>query len=269
MTVTINNIRAQFHLNPPLITFMQGCDMSIPSIRDTLRQIEESEEGRSQPFPQIVTASGNQDFSELQDGSIMSALTIRVLTPYTCDFEAGPLPFSTDSGNILFTAVSSPGAIVKINNAVGSMLVSSGGSIPTATEIASEVWNTQMTTHRLSGSAGSDILSASLGQSTPIDYQEVATSVWNEPLTNYASGSAGYTVMTVEQKTSNISGTLENGVGLSPSQSMMLLEMYRLLGLDPTLPLVISTTNKKVPVDGSIINQTITKVGQTATIQRV
>lgn len=127
MTVTINNVRAQFHLSPPIITFLQGANMGVPTIRNTLRQIEETEEGRGQSFRQIVTASGNLDFSENMDGSSASALTIRVLAPYVCAFEAGPIPFNSTLGNILFTSVQSPGAVVKINNAVGAMLVSTGG----------------------------------------------------------------------------------------------------------------------------------------------
>jgi hypothetical protein len=64
------------------------------------------------------------------------------------------------------------------------------------------------------------------------------------------------------------------GQGLTSQQTTMLLEMYRLLGLDPTKPLVVDTpTNgsgyRRVPANGSEINQTIEKTGTTTTVTRV
>jgi hypothetical protein len=56
---------------------------------------------------------------------------------------------------------------------------------------------------------------------------------------------------------------------LTPTQSTMLLEIYRLYGLDPTKPLVVSTSARKVPASGSDIDQTITDNSGTITIQRV
>jgi hypothetical protein len=130
MTVTLDNVRVQFHTSPPRVTFLQGANMAVPSVRDTLRAIEETDEGRAAPFYSgrggcICVASGNEDFSEVQDGSSLNALTVRILSPFICDFEAGPLPFSTSRGNLLFTGQDSPGAIVKINNAVGSIMLNS------------------------------------------------------------------------------------------------------------------------------------------------
>lgn len=55
---------------------------------------------------------------------------------------------------------------------------------------------------------------------------------------------------------------------LSNTQQTMLLEMYRILGLDPTLPLVVTPTTRKVPLDGSEIEQSIVKVGSTVTVTR-
>lgn len=119
MTVTINNIQVDFHLSPPTITFLQGCSMVIDDIRDTLRAIEETDEGRAQPTTSIVKASGNEAFST--DGSVKNALTITILSPYVMKFEAGAIPFQSSVGNLLGTFIDSPGAIVQINNAVGSL----------------------------------------------------------------------------------------------------------------------------------------------------
>ena len=119
MTVTVNNVRVEFHVNPPLVTFLQGCDMEIAALQDAFRLIEETDEGRAQPFPQIIKASGNENFSA--DGSVKNALTMTVLPPYVMQFEAGAAPFQTSVGNLLGTFVNSPGAIVQINNAVGAL----------------------------------------------------------------------------------------------------------------------------------------------------
>ncbi len=47
---------------------------------------------------------------------------------------------------------------------------------------------------------------------------------------------------------------LENGLGLTNNQATMLLELYRLMGLDPTRPLIVNSTTRTA---GSEINQTI------------
>lgn len=123
MTVTVNSVKVDFHLNPPLITFLQGCGMTIPALQDAFRLIEESSEGRGQPFSKIIKASGNENFS--LDGSVKNALTVTVLSPYVMGFESGAIPFQTGVGNILGTFVDSPGAIVQINNAVGALSLNS------------------------------------------------------------------------------------------------------------------------------------------------
>jgi hypothetical protein len=123
VTVTVSNVQVEFHLNPPLVTFLQGCDMTIAALQDAFREIEESEEGRAQPFNQIIKASGNENFNA--DGSVKNALTMTVLPPYEMKFEAGAVPFQTQIGNLLGTFVNSPGAIVQINNAVGALSLNS------------------------------------------------------------------------------------------------------------------------------------------------
>ena len=54
--------------------------------------------------------------------------------------------------------------------------------------------------------------------------------------------------------------TLESNPGLTPSQATMLLEMYELLGLDPTKPLVVTTSARTA---GSISQMIITSDSQT------
>lgn len=125
MPLTINNIQVELYSNPPLITFLQGCDMSVPNIRDTLRQVEESDyakdyagavssKGTAKGW--IVEASGNFPFSDVES----TALTVAILSPFAMAFQAGAIPFQTSAGNLVGTFVNSPGAIVQINNAVGA-----------------------------------------------------------------------------------------------------------------------------------------------------
>lgn len=55
--------------------------------------------------------------------------------------------------------------------------------------------------------------------------------------------------------------------GLTPSQENMLLEMYRLLGLDPTRPLIVTQTTRTAGIE---ISQSITDVPNTSTtVQRL
>lgn len=126
MSVTINNITVDFVANPPTVTFLQGADMDVLNIRDTLRQIELSDEGRMQEASPdlrgfIVKSSGRESF----DATTTNALTVTILPPFVMQFQAGAAPFQTTNGNLLGTFVDSPGAIVQINNAVGSTFFNS------------------------------------------------------------------------------------------------------------------------------------------------
>lgn len=59
------------------------------------------------------------------------------------------------------------------------------------------------------------------------------------------------------------------GQGLTSTEATMLLEMYKLLGLDPTKPLVVSPTRRYVGPSGSPdIDQTIGVAGTTVTATR-
>lgn len=127
MATTINNIKVDFGLgaNPPRVTFLQGANMDVTNIRDTIRQIEESTEGRDAPGAVsskgdakgwIARAGGNFEFSSAES----SALTVQIMPPFDIFFEAGPIPFQTSLGSLLGTFSYSPGAIVQVNNAIGA-----------------------------------------------------------------------------------------------------------------------------------------------------
>jgi hypothetical protein len=77
----------------------------------------------------------------------------------------------------------------------------------------------------------------------------------------------GYTTSR-SAKIDNLDVTVSS-VGLTSTQQTMLLEMYRLLGLDPTKPLIVTDTSRAVG-GGAGISQTITEgPANTFTVQRV
>lgn len=59
--------------------------------------------------------------------------------------------------------------------------------------------------------------------------------------------------------------TLENNPGMTPTQATMLLEMYNLLGLDPTKPLFVSKTSRTA----GTINQSIAATEDLTVVTRV
>ncbi len=125
MSVILNFIEVDFNSNPPVVKFLQGNDMSVENIRDTLRAIEESEDGRMQEHKKIIKVGGHEDFDPENPGANQGSLTVTVLSPYQMEFEPGPLAFKSSEGNLLGTYIESPGAIVQINNAVGAVQLNS------------------------------------------------------------------------------------------------------------------------------------------------
>lgn len=68
-----------------------------------------------------------------------------------------------------------------------------------------------------------------------------------------------YTVLVSLERSSLPQGI---GSGLTGEQVTMLLEMYRILGLDPTIPLVVSDTQRRF----GDVSQTISEDGQTGEV---
>ena len=141
-SVTINNIKVDFSTNPPRVTFLQGCDMNIFSIQDTIRAIEESEQGMLSEFRLIAKIWGNENFSA--DGSQKDALSLQIQSPFVIDFELGPIPFASSQGNLLGTFVQQS---VQINNAIGAVSLDSA-------EIEYAIFNGGVTYDEDNGYAG-------------------------------------------------------------------------------------------------------------------
>ena len=78
---------------------------------------------------------------------------------------------------------------------------------------------------------------------------------------------ANQQILIVSGGVSAVQQTIEStGGALTPTQATMLLEMYNLLGLDPTKPLVVSPSQRTAGID---IDQTITQNGSVVTVTRV
>lgn len=96
---------------------------------------------------------------------------------------------------------------------------------------------------------------------------QVAEAVWQKSIpSDYAAGSAGQKLGALPS--ANDIATIVSGSGLTPAQATMLLELYRLGGLDPTRPLVVSSTRRRVPESGSDIDQRILDNGGVITVER-
>jgi len=81
--------------------------------------------------------------------------------------------------------------------------------------------------------------------------EEVRDAVWGADISSYPSGTAG----------SKLNDQIN---GLTPAQSTMLLELYNIMGLDPTKPLLVTNTSR---VAGDIV-QTIDTNTTSTTVQR-
>lgn len=96
---------------------------------------------------------------------------------------------------------------------------------------------------------------------------DVADAVWQKNVPgSYAVGSAGQRLGTLPS--ADDVATVVAGSGLTSAQATMLLELYRLGGLDPTRPLVVSSTRRRVPESGSDIDQRILDNGGVITVER-
>lgn len=105
---------------------------------------------------------------------------------------------------------------------------------------------------------GIGFMAATITSYTELSVEGLRDALWNSLATAY--------------NTSGTMGELLNAAGsggLSSEFQAILRELYLLAGLDPTKPLVVTSTARKVPANGSEIDQTITDASGTVTVQRV
>lgn len=96
------------------------------------------------------------------------------------------------------------------------------------------------------------------GTATASGSVEIGTAI--DPLSPSALAAAVWDAVAASFNTAGSMGALMNGGaagGLTVDQADQLLRLYQIMGLDPTKPLVVTATTRKVPADGSEIDQTI------------
>ena len=157
---------------------------------------------------------------------------------------AGESPFTNTLGNynvLIELSVSNIVDLVKVNT----------GGIGTIEQVKDAVWGATDLSLYGANSAGQK-LNAVGASADP----------WNTDLSTYTTeGTAGYIINNIPQAvrtelTPELTRVMQiptTGSSLTPKQETMLLEMYELLGLDPTKPLMVTTTSRSA---GSI-NQSI------------
>ena len=144
-------------------------------------------------------------------------------------------------------------SIIQLQNITTSSLDNIDSSIVTISGSVIELLVSQSFTY-------SEMLqqSASLANQTQLLTQQSSSLYTQINLLNQQSAS----LASIENKTDQL---LSTSGSLTPQQSTMLFEMYRLLGLDPTRPLIVSPTSRDA---GAEISQTISKVGDIVTVTR-
>lgn len=131
----------------------------------------------------------------------------------------------------------------------------------------------------ISGSSGFPEVIASFGDALRVTQEDFDTlakpgdamgltagavdAVWDEiASTHQTSGSLGQHLSLMDTA---VSSRAAGGAGLTSTQQTMLLELYRLMGLDPTKPLVVTSTTRAA---GAEISQTIAENAGQVTVTR-
>lgn len=91
-----------------------------------------------------------------------------------------------------------------------------------------------------------------------------------DPLLSMVAPTIGDYTVTVVVERSASAQTVSVGSGLSTEQATQLRKLFRLAGLEAGVPLVVDSVNgtRKVPADGSEIDQVITEVGGVVTVEQ-
>lgn len=104
-----------------------------------------------------------------------------------------------------------------------------------------------------------------------VDAAAVASAVWNSP-TRLITNDIPNVVEIADAVRTELSPemmhlmTLENNQGLTPTQATMLLELYQIMGLDPTKPLVVTQSARTA---GTSLQQTISTNNSNTIVTRI
>lgn len=203
----------------------------------------------------VATLAGTSALSADIAGAIQASATLAGTGAISADIAGAVLAVATLAGSCNVSA-DIIGAWFMGSTLTGSGNVNVAALTGIAEAVATIVGVGSVSTADLRG-VGS--ISATLTVSTQEELSpaNLAAAVWNALVVNYqTAGTMGAAMATA------------GAGGLSPTQATMLLELYQLAGLDPTKPLVVTETSRKVPEDGSDIEQTIDEDAGTVTVTR-
>jgi hypothetical protein len=137
----------------------------------------------------------------------------------------------------------------------GATIAIDSGDLVNPALVSDAVWDEPSADHEAAGSMG--LLEGRL---------DAAVSTRAVPGDAMALTSGERTALDAALAAAHGSGTWQQG--LSAADATRLLELYELMGLDPTKPLVVTATTRRVPGSGADIDQTIADVAGTVTVQR-
>lgn len=153
--------------------------------------------------------------------------------------------------------------------------ISTSGASYTVQDIVDGVWNEDKTAHTVVDSFGYVVQNISggtgTGDWTTTEKNQIRHRLGLDGVTQAPSTSSSLASVTAEAVRTELNTelthllTLQNGQGLNSTQATMLLEIYRLYGLDPTKPLVVAQTSRTA---GAEIQQSISELAGVVTVTR-
>ena len=285
--ISINWLTKVIYIPQSYVTFVSGSryTLDIEKLRNDLKNLEDTDEGM--PYPDTharnkpVTLSG-----------VVYAQTFEILPPYTISFENTGTPYvvvAEGANHNIGDVTNFDGGMSLVVGNSGGLIVNTvniGGGVGTVAEVADAVWNAVAASFNTAGTTGNKLNSAG-----------AAGDPWAVDISGYnTTNTAGKFVKDIKLQTSVIETgvtTLQTSVdtlpadirtelepelthlmslenqtsGLTPTQATMILEMYELLGLDPTKPLLVTSASRSVV--GTNINQNIVSDSSQTIVTRV
>ena len=208
-------------------TEIRSLDINV--LRLALKGLEESDAGIT------FEKTHNHNTTVLLSG-VTYARVVEIINGYTITFEDGQYAVNLIGANSNIGDVTNVNQVsIRVSNSAG-LAVSTGAGVGTVAEVATAVWNASAATYNVNGSMGQQLNAAP----TAVEIADRVRVELDPELTHIL--------------------TLSSNPGLTPTQATMLLEMYELLGLDPTKPLLVTSTSRSA---GSVDQSIYTDASQT------
>lgn len=239
--------------------------ITVQDIVDTVHTLEA--EPTNMSFPKLIDTAGksflyNDGTNNYYTGIVLTLLNAKVAfaarsgpSYIQCQVSAGDM-IAQDSGGLSMSPIY-PTAFtqVVISQSTAPTLVTTSGGVGTASQVADAVWNSVSSSYNAAGTTGNKLNSAG-SSGDP----------WSVDISAYPSGTAGNELHN-KPSAAAIRAELQANLqlGLSGTQATMLLELYALMGLDPTKPLIVTDATRSA----GTISQTIATSPSETIVTRV